>query len=383
MPWTAVCIACTFLTAQALAGEASNASRIALTAEQAQSLRAAIQSEPAAARAFDAVKRLADRSLKEKPQPVQRIISEGRLHSEPEKIRSLAARRDLFKSEALAYAYTATGKREYGEKAREFILAWAHTYQCDGNPINETEFVRLMKAYDIARGLFSADERGEVERWLLGMAEKEKNDIRPESTAARNNHMSHRLKIIGHVAYLLPEPALVRWIAAEYKHHLEQNLNADGTTFDFHQRDALHYHVYDLLPLVELAIAARQNGENFYGYVTSRGATLEKATAFLIPYIEGEKMHREFVHSTVKFDAERSSAGDPSIRVGALWKPQEAKRLFDLAGYFSPRFHEVKFAGGETESFERLLARLGRKPEERAVGTKADEKNRGGSLNRP
>lgn len=373
MRWTAACLAWTLLTAQAEAGETPKGSRIALTAEQTKSLQGAIRSNAAAARSFDSVKKLADRALMEKPQAVKRIFSEGRLHSEPEKIRSLAARRDLFKIEALGYAYALTDKREYGEKAREFVLAWAHVYQCDGNPINETEFVRLMKGYDLARGLFSAVERADVERWLLGMAEKEKKDIRPESSAAKNNHMSHRLKIIGHVAYLLPDPPLLRWVSAEYRHHLEQNLDPDGSTFDFHQRDALHYHVYDILPLVELAIAAHQNGENLYAYVTSRGATLEKTIAFLVPYIEGEKTHREFVHSTVKFDAERSSAGDPSIRVGALWKPQEAKRLFDLAGYFSPRFHEVKFPGGEAESFDRLLARVGR-PEERAVGTKADEK---------
>jgi hypothetical protein len=92
---------------------------------------------------------------------------------------------------------------------------------------------------------------------------------------------------------------------------------------------------------------------------------LEKAIAFLIPYITGEKTHREFVHSTVKFDRERSDAGDPSIRVGSAWKPEEARRLFDLAGYFSPRFHTVQFPGGGGESFERLLAMLGRRAVEK------------------
>src|SRR5262249_40586585 len=187
-----------------------------------------------------------------------------------------------------------------------------------------------------------------------------KTEIHPESNSAKNNHMSHRLKIIGHVAYLLPDVALGRWVADEYSHHLERNLNPDGTTFDFHQRDALHYHVYDLLPLVELAIAADKNGAAFYRQQTANGATLEKAIAFLIPYVSGEQTHAEFVHSSVKFDQKRSAAGDPSIRVGALWKPAEARRLFDLAGYFTPRFHSVKFPGSDGESFDRMLARTGR-----------------------
>jgi hypothetical protein len=115
-----------------------------------------------------------------------------------------------------------------------------------------------------------------------------------------------------------------------------------------------------LLPLVELAIAADKDGENFYRHATAQGASLERAIAFLIPYITGEKKHAEFVHSTVKFDRERSAAGDLSIRVGAMWKAEEARRLFDLAGYFTPGFHEVKFAGADGESFDRLLAKSAR-----------------------
>ena len=344
----------------AAAADAPTAPRIALSARQRESLKEALRTNPAAVHAFEPIKTIADRALKENPRPLKRIVSEGRLHSDPEKTRSLEARRDLFKIEALGYAYTASDQTEYGDKVREFILAWARAYESDGNPINETEFVRLMKGYDLTRTFFSASERVEVERWLLRMAEKETAGIRPGTSAARNNHMSHRLKIIGHAAYLLPDPTALRWTTAEYKRHLERNLNADGSTFDFEQRNALHYHVYDLLPLVELAIAADHNGENLYDHATSTRATLEKAIAFLIPYINGEKTHREFVHSSVKFDRERSDAGDPSIRVGAAWKAEEGRRLFDLAGYFSPRFHTVQFPGGGGESFERLLAKLGR-----------------------
>jgi hypothetical protein len=130
---------------------------------------------------------------------------------EPGKKAQPAARRDLFNIEALGYAYAVTGNREYGGKAREFILAWTRTYAVEGNPINETEFVRLMRGYDLARGLFSPLERAEAERWLLRMAEQERNAVRPGTTSAENNHMSHRLKIIGHVGYLLADEGLRRW----------------------------------------------------------------------------------------------------------------------------------------------------------------------------
>jgi len=331
--------------------------RISLSPSQATALREALRNDAAAARAFEPVKKPAGGALKENPRPIKRIVSEGRLHSDPEKIQSLKARGDLPKAEALGYAYALTGKTEYGEKAREFALAWARTYEPDGNPINETEFIRLMKGYDLTRALYTAPERAEVVRWFLRMAEEQKAAIRPASSTFKNNHHSHRLKIVGHVAFLLANSDLMRWAVSDTRRHLNVNLYPDGSTFDFRQRDALHYHVYDLLPLIELAMAADKNGINLYEHATPEGAGLEKSIVFLIPYISGEKTHREFVHSSVKFDLQRSTAGDPSIQVGEKWNPKKAKTLFDLAGYFQPRFHQVTFPGENgAPSFDRLLA---------------------------
>ncbi|MGH7767506.1 MAG: alginate lyase family protein [Candidatus Binatia bacterium] len=331
--------------------------RISLSPSQVTALREALRADSAAASAFEPVKKLAGEALKENPFPVRKIVSEGRLHSDPEKIRSLKARRDLPKAEALGYAYALTGETEYGEKAREFTLAWARTYEPDGNPINESEFVRLMKGYDLTRAVYTPRERTEVDRWLLRVAERHKAAIRPTSSTSKNNHHSHRLKIVGHVAFLLAPPDLIRWVVSDTRRHLNVNLYPDGSTFDFRQRDALHYHVYDLLPLIELAIAADKNRVDLYAHATPEGAGLEKSIAFLIPYISGEKTHLEFVHSSVKFDLQRSTAGDPSIQVGEKWNPKKARTLFDLAGYFQPNFHQVKIPGEDgAPSFERLLA---------------------------
>jgi hypothetical protein len=357
--FTAVLLIVAVLFSSPLRADESEDSRarISLAPSQITALREALRVNATAARAFAPVKKLADGALKEKPRPVKRIVSEGRLHSDPEKIQSLKARGDLPKAEALGYAYALTGKTEYGEKARKLALAWARVYEPDGNPINETEFVRLMKGYDLTRALYAAHERGKVDRWLFRMAEKQKAAIRPASSTSKNNHHSHRLKIVGHVAFLLANSDLIGWVMSDTKRHLNVNLFPDGSTFDFRQRDALHYHVYDLLPLIELAMATDKNGIDLYTHRTPEGASLEKSIAFLIPYVTGEKTHREFVRSSVKFDLQRSTAGDPSIKVGEKWNPKKAKILFDLAGYFQPRFHQVSFPGeGGAPSFDRLLA---------------------------
>ena len=46
--------------------------------------------------------------------------------------------------------------------------------------------------------------------------------------------------------------------AVAIKKQIAANLRPDGSSLDFHERDALHYHCYDLEPLLTLAIAASQ-----------------------------------------------------------------------------------------------------------------------------
>ena len=45
-----------------------------------------------------------------------------------------------------------------------------------------------------------------------------------------------------------------------YRRQVAVDLDADGSSFDCHERDALHYHLYTLQPLLTLALAARRNG---------------------------------------------------------------------------------------------------------------------------
>src|SRR5262249_56371945 len=65
-----------------------NTARITLSERHVAALKQALKNEPAAAAAFAPVQKIADRALSEAPQPVKKIVSEGRLHNDPERIRS-------------------------------------------------------------------------------------------------------------------------------------------------------------------------------------------------------------------------------------------------------------------------------------------------------
>jgi hypothetical protein len=103
----------------------------------------------------------------------------------------------------------------------------------------------------------------------------------------------------------------------------------------------LHYHCYDLEPLLALAVAARLNGIELYGYQAPTGSSLSKSVDFLLPYWDGARTHAEWVHSKVKFDRQRAEAGEKGFVVGAPFDPQEARRVLELAGFFEPRFLPV------------------------------------------
>jgi hypothetical protein len=98
----------------------------------------------------------------------------------------------------------------------------------------------------------------------------------------------------------------------------------DGRTFDFVQRDALHYHIAAVQPLVELILSVPGPVD---GQV--RAAVLA-GLEFLRPYSAGEREHVEFARTSVAFDRERRDAGDPEFQ-NAPWRPERGRVLLRLA----------------------------------------------------
>ena len=90
------------------------------------------------------------------------------------------------------------------------------------------------------------------------------------------------------------------------------------------QRDALHYHVYDLEAWTQIAVAAPEILN------APQRARIEQALLFMKPYYEGSREHTEFANSKVPFDAERRDAGTPGFE-NAPWKPEGANNLLRLA----------------------------------------------------
>jgi hypothetical protein len=313
-------------------------------ADRARLVRAISQNRGSAAE-FAWLKGQADEGLSARPHPIRKIQTQHKLAGDPDKLATQRALRDMDVLFALGYAYDVTGDDRYAAQARTFILAWAKTNVPTGEPIDETNLEPLLVAYDLTRAAFPPDERAEADRYLRALIAAEWGARQLE-----NNWQSHRLKIVGLAAYALGDQALIDRALAGFRRQIGVNLKADGSSVDFQLRDALHYHVYDLEPLLTLAIAAQKHGLDLYDY-TAGGASLRNSVRWLLPYCTGEKQHAEFVHSTVAFDRARGANGQKDYESGHLYEPKEALRTLCLAAYFDPAVNPViaRLAAGKRD----------------------------------
>jgi hypothetical protein len=251
---------------------------ISLTDVQRKKLAEIVRDDPEAGKLFEKLKHAADEALAATPDPIDKIQTEGKLPADPARLKSQQSLKDMPRMDALGYAYAVTGSAEYADKARQFILAWAKVNHSAGDPIDDTNLESPLVAYDLTRGTFSAADRETADAWLREVVAAEQETAKKHADNHHNNWHSHRLKIVSLIAFLLHDQPLIDHTVAAYKDQVDHNLLPDGSSYDFHERDALHYHIYDITPLLALAIAARNNGIDLYSYQSPNGGSLGKRT---------------------------------------------------------------------------------------------------------
>lgn len=328
-----------------LASAPGMAQHVSLDLGQRQRLVRIVHDDPEAAKLFARVRKQADSALGDTPNPVRTIHLEGKLQGDADKTQSTGSMQDMAKVANLTYAFAVTGEQPYRLKALAFIVAWAHTNIPSGDPIDESGLERLFYAYDFLRADAPEQDRVQVDAWLRRMVAAE----RASCINRYNNWNSHRVKIIGLIAYLLQDSELIAYSCAQYKAQIDHNLQADGSSIDFHIRDALHYHVYDIDPLLKFALVARQNHTDLYGYKSDAGGSLQQAVAFLAPYATGAKSHAEFVHTSVPFDRKRAANNEAAFEAGHHFEPRHAAGVFELDAFFErDAAYKVLRAMGQT-----------------------------------
>jgi len=90
--------------------------------------------------------------------------------------------------------------------------------------------------------------------------------------------------------------------------HAKQNLLEDGISIDYQERDALHYHVYNLEPWLEIALLEPD-------YIKQVSMSYD----FLITQIKTDNIHNQFANSKQKIDQKRAKGGFTYAKKGGTF----------------------------------------------------------------
>lgn len=286
------------------------------------------------------------------PGAIPHAHTEGTLPGKGIREISIKAREDQPIVLNFAVAYRLTGDRRFLEAASRYLENWADVYQISFNPIDETGFDSLIMATDLTHDDLSEPVRVKVDAFWRKMAVGylEAMDAGPRN--AETNWQSHRIKLAAMAAYQTGDAALIARARAAFRKHIGVNLYADGSTYDFHERDALHYVTYNLDPLMMAALAAQAHGEDWFAFKSPTGSSLSRSLDWLAAYARGEKTHSEFVNSKIQFDRDRAKSGQKEYAPHD-WDVANGVGTYALASLFDARYLPLR---------DDLVKRTGKSP---------------------
>jgi hypothetical protein len=217
--------------------------------------------------------------------------------------------------------------------ATQGLLEWAKVYQPTGNPINENQLIPLIQAWDALKPMLTAEDQKSLQNFghrLIDAGDAFYAHLKPTDGRYYNNWGTWRLCIRSLTAAVLEDQNEIRSSQQKFAEHMAHNLLADGSSSDFLQRDALLYHVYDLVAYVDTAAQMPA------GFFTAEELShIQKSLDFIRPFFTGEKQHIEFANSKVPFDIKRKNAQLEDYQ-NAPWKPEHARPLLRLARVVFP-----------------------------------------------
>jgi hypothetical protein len=286
-----------------------------------------------------ALLRAATAALERSPDPLPVVHVEGTLPTLPTYQRALQARKDWGSISVLANAYAMDREPRYLDGYARYLAAWLDVYRISGNPIDETALGDWLLAYRSAGATLPPALGQRMRLFACDLAVRYTQPQPPSRVTSTNNWQSHRVKLAVMGTHVCGKPALIAQAEAAFATQIQDNLLPSGESIDFAQRDAIHYVVYSVEPLLEAALFAHQQGRALFAITGPKGQSLNRTLDWLAPYARGDKTHEEFVHSQVRFDAQRAAAGVPGF--AGPFSPKKAQLIYWLAAQLDAKWLEL------------------------------------------
>jgi hypothetical protein len=301
------------------------------------------------------LRRAAEPALTKAPAAQSVIHVEGVLPTSSAYKQDELAKRDWQLISALATYYAVSGDKQYLERYELYLSAWLAVYRISGNPVDETDLSHVLLAFRESGGALAQTTQKQMQLFACQLAERYQQAQPLTKNTTTNNWQSHRVKLAVMGAFICGDPVLIARVQTVFANQIRDNLLPSGEAKDFYERDALHYVVYSLEPLLEASLFAQKYGKGIFYLVGPGGQSLSRSLDWLAPYARGDVQHLEFVNSTVAFDAQRAAAG--VVGYSGPFDTHQAQYLFWLAAQLEPsasRWNELSLRLGAPPAVKRL-----------------------------
>ena len=301
---------------------------------------------------IDQLRRAAAPALQQEPAPLPVVHTEGTLATTDSYKRANQSKRDWQLMSNLAGAFAVTGERRYLDRYEYYLSAWLTTYSISGNPIDETDLGWWLLAYRTAGGALPQPVQVRMRTFACDLSARYQQRQPATRKTSTNNWQSHRVKLAVMGARVCGNEQLISGAITVFENQIRDNLLPTGAAIDFLERDAIHYVVYSIEPLLEAALFSQLYGTRIFSYAGPQAQSLSRTLDWLAPFARGEVTHEEFVRSTVRFDAERAAAGVAGF--SGPFDRQNARYAYSLASQLDERWSNLSASLGQPSISQRV-----------------------------
>ena len=198
------------------------------------------------------------------------------------------------------------------------------------NDIRITDYAKqvvdLLDVYDPS--MFDQEQNRNIQNWMRDLYNFLYTECFVAQRFSNSNWHAHRLWVMSRVAVILKNADMILILRMELKRYiqasiLEYNLSASdyGILIDCKHRDSIEYHVYTLFAILNTIVLLERDlveGVRTFRKIEKRVRwpedrslrnIVQPAIQFLLPYLNNQKTHLEFVDSNISADKTRPEHG--------------------------------------------------------------------------
>lgn len=240
------------------------------------------------------------RGWSQPPHALAQLPAEPRWQGEAPPRRVADSLGEFEQLQALAFLFTLNGQAAYRERALELLRPWARSLAPVAQPLSLRWLEPAVWAYRLLRPHMATADRTRLDAWWQAHALAQQGDRQLDRPDALDRRNSHRLCSIGLIGWALSDATLVESARRGLQQQLMDALLPTGESLDYHQSGQLADQVDALRPLLTLALALRESGDDLYHRATPAGASMARSVAWLQARTQNPSRYPELRGQTVE-----------------------------------------------------------------------------------